>query len=261
MSARLLDPSALDPRRTIASVFLLPDCDMGCRFCASEAGFEAMPPDTAGALVEELAASGFHSVVLGGGEPFLWPHDLAALGRRARRAGLLVQVGSNVLAPPPGFAAFDWVDRYLVPWESSDPALHDELRAARGGHAVALERALDALTESGKPVTVGTVVTARNLDGLTQLREALLARAARGLRVHAWHLYRFLAVGRGGAGAAGLHVGSAEYRAAVDGLRAEPLGFPVYRRDDMLRSTTVEFFWQAGGRIRTGSESAGGAAG
>jgi hypothetical protein len=36
-------------------------------------------------------------------------------------------------------------------------------------------------------------------------------------------------------------------------VRHRSRGFRVYRRDDMLRSSTVEFYWYHGGRLCTGS--------
>ena len=43
-------------------------------------------------------------------------------------------------------------------------------------------------------------------------------------------------------------VGHAEVHLGLD------LGFPVYRRDNMLRSSSVEFFWYEEGRLRVGSQ-------
>lgn len=230
---------------------------MACAFCASEIGFDTMDLATAEGLLHPLRSAGLRSVVLGGGEPFRWPHDLERLGRRARALGFLVQVGSNGLAPPPDFAALPWVDRYLLPLEAADPFLHDSLRWAPGGHHAVVLARLNALAATGKEVTIGTVVTRPNLERLDELAELLRARQATGLRLHAWHLYRFLPVGRGGAlHHADLAVEIDHYRAAVERVRRRALGFPVYRRDDMLRASTVEFCWLEGGRLRLGSERA-----
>ena len=248
-------------RKSIASLFLLPDCDMGCAFCASEAVFDVASFAQAEELLGGLRSAGFDNLVLGGGEPFLWPHDLERLGRRARELGFLVQVGSNGLSPPPGFASLDWVDRYLLPLEAAEPALHDQLRSAPGGHHRTVMARLDQLVASGKELTVGTVVTRRNLPELAAIAALLQARRAAGLNLHAWHLYRFLPVGRGGAAhGARLAVDLGLYRRAVEELRAVDLGFPVFRRDDMLRSSTVEFFWFQDGQLRVGSGAAPGGA-
>jgi len=125
-----------------------------------------------------------------------------------------------------------------------------------GGHFHRLMAGIGELAASGKELTIGTVVTRRNLDALGAVARLLQRLRAEGLELHAWHLYRFLPVGRGGAVRGhDLAVDSTEYRRAVEQVRAPGLGFPVYRRDDMLRSSTVEFFWFEGGELKTGSTS------
>jgi len=240
---------------SIASLFLLPQCDMGCRFCASEAGFSTMDFDQALGLLLALRRRGVESVVFGGGEPSLWPHGLGRICGAAKRLGFLVQVCTNGVALPQGFERDPRVDRYILPLESADPAVHDRIRRRAGGshHAIVLER-LAALAGSGTEVTMSTVVTRDNVDGLEAIAD-LLARARRhGLSIHAWHLYRFLAVGRGGAAnAASLDVGRGEFLRTCAAVRRRDPGFRIYRRDDMLRSSTVEFFWFEGERLRIGS--------
>ncbi|RMH03252.1 MAG: radical SAM protein [Planctomycetota bacterium] len=247
-------PPPVPPGKRIAALFLLPNCNMGCAYCAAAARFDVASPHQVEGLLSGLAAGGIHSVVFGGGEPLLWPHDLERVGRRARDLGLEVQVGSNGLAPPTGFARFDWVDRYLLPLDAADPHEHDRLRSGPDSHHAIVLARLDELLDAGKEVTIGTVVTRRNAAALPALADFLAARRAAGLRLHAWHLYRFLPVGRGGTGReADLGLPAAAFRTAVERARARPLGFPAYRRDDMLRSSTVAFYWFEDGRLRTGA--------
>jgi MoaA/NifB/PqqE/SkfB family radical SAM enzyme len=249
----------LDPGRRIASVFLLPDCDMACRFCASERGFDVMPFEEAEALLAGLARRGVTNVVLGGGEPLLWPHGLPRLALRASEMGHLVQVCTNGAALPEGFERLPGIDRWVLPLESADPGLHDRLRPREGGghHALVVGR-IEALARAGRPVTISTVVTRENVDALPGLAEWLARRRREGVRLHAWHLYRFLPVGRGGRRHAGaLSVSGEAFRAVCEAARSRDLGFRVYRRDDMLRSRTVEFFWWEGERLALGSEALG----
>jgi len=247
----------LDPRKRIASLFLLPHCDMSCRFCASEPGFAVMAFEQAADLLRRLREAGIDNVVLGGGEPFLWPHGLRRLTRLARDLGYLVQVCTNGVSLPEGFERWSSIDRYILPLESMDPAVHDRLRSRLGGHHTRVLERIETLAGSGRELTVSTVVTRENLNRLSALAEFLERLRARGVKLHAWHLYRFLPVGRGGEpNAESLRVSHEDFVGACAEVKRSGLGFRVYRRDDMLSSRSVEFFWIADGRVRVGSRQA-----
>ncbi len=245
----------LDPRKRIASFFLTSRCDMGCRFCASETDFSVMSFDEAAALLSALKGR-VDSVVLGGGEPLLWPHDLEKLACFASDLGLQVQVCTNGVNLPPGFETIAAIHRYILPLESLDPELHERLRVLDGGghHGLVMAR-IRTLVEAGREFTLSTVVTRDNLIGLQDLAEWLAAECLSGLKLHAWHLYRFLPVGRGGAvNGQSLAVDRDEYLRACRALKAAGLPFAVYQRDDMQRASSVEFFWFQQGRLRMGSD-------
>jgi len=246
----------VDARTRIASLFLLPHCDMSCVFCASETDFSVMTFEQAAGLLRGFAAGPIRSVVLGGGEPFLWPHGLVRLARLGRSLGLLMQVSTNGVCLPPRFERLEEIDRYILPLESMDPARHDELRRhRRGHHALVLER-IATLAGSGRSLTVSTVVTRANAGCLDGIADYLNRARSRGVELHAWHLYRFLPVGRGGAAhATELSIGEEEYRLVCARARRRARGFRVYRRDDMRRSSFVEFFWFEAGRLRLGRET------
>jgi MoaA/NifB/PqqE/SkfB family radical SAM enzyme len=137
-----------------------------------------------------------------------------------------------------------------------EPEVHDRLRRhPNGHHAVVLER-IGKLAGSGRELTISTVVTRANADRLNEIADYLVDVQASGVAVHAWHLYRFLPVGRGGAvNAEHLKLGRADYIRACAAVRRRELGFRVFRRDNMLRSRTVEFYWFEKGRLRVGSET------
>jgi hypothetical protein len=62
--------------------------------------------------------------------------------------------------------------------------------------------------------------------------------------IHAWHLYRFLPFGRGGAkNQKSLLLDDEVYERIVSQTKARNLPFKVFKRKDMLLSQTVEFFW------------------
>jgi MoaA/NifB/PqqE/SkfB family radical SAM enzyme len=251
-----MDLTGLSPRKTIASLFLSPRCDMSCRFCASEQDFSEMSFQQATALLGALRERSVRNVVLGGGEPFMWPHGLVRISEVARAAGFTVQVCTNGVSLPDGFQNIASSDRYILPLESMDPEGHDNLRRHRDGHHDLILRRIATLAGSGRELTVSTVVTRENLDGLGEIADYLVAARRRSVAIHAWHLYRFLPVGRAGArNADRLSVRHAEFRRACSDVKQRSLGFPAYRRDNMLRSSSVEFFWFDRGRLRTGAEA------
>ena len=244
----------LDPRKRIASLFLTPVCDMGCRFCASETAFSVMSFDEAAALLGALKGR-VEGVVLGGGEPFLWPHDLGKLACFASDLGFQVQVCTNGVNMPSGFERIEAIQRYILPLESMDSGMHDSLRSRAGGghHAIVMDR-IQALARSGREITLSTVVTSENLGGLQAIAEWLAWQSLVGLKVHAWHLYRFLPMGRGGVPhGQELAVDSGAYLRACDAMKSAGLPFKVFRRDDMTRASTVEFCWFENGKLRLGS--------
>jgi MoaA/NifB/PqqE/SkfB family radical SAM enzyme len=247
---------SLDPRKRIASLFLTPFCDMGCRFCASETDFSEMSFDEATALLSALRGR-VEGVVLGGGEPFLWPHDLEKLACLACDMGLQVQVCTNGVNMPDGFERIEAIHRYILPLEAMDPEIHDRLRSRAGGghHRIVMER-IQALSEAGREITLSTVVTSENLGELQAIAEWLAWQSLVGLKVHAWHLYRFLPMGRGGLPhGQELAVDRDGYLRACGAVKSAGLPFKVLRRDDMTRASTVEFCWFEQGQLRLGSEA------
>lgn len=239
----------------IAVVFLQPDCNMSCRFCVTEDGFDCMPFATATALLRQLWEGGVRTLTLGGGEPFAWPHDVVALARFGKELGFLLQVGTNGVALPDGFAALDCFDRFVLPLESLAPGPHDRLRRYRTGHHAIIRQRLLALQRAAKTVTVSTVVTAVNQDGLLELARFLADYHAVARNVHAWHLYQLLPYGRGGAlHGAELQVPQAVYQQRCAEVAALGLPFEVYKRADMYRSQTVDFYWSQDGVIVRGGE-------
>jgi MoaA/NifB/PqqE/SkfB family radical SAM enzyme len=251
----MLESIPLDPRRTIAALFLLPGCDMRCRFCASERSFDTMRPPQAELLLEALHARGYRNVVLGGGEPTLWPHGVERLAVRAKERGFLVQLNTNGVRPPPRFPRTPGIDRFILPIESTEAAVHDHLRHRSGGdHLSLVQRRVEDLIAAKREFTIATVLTALNVDAVEGIAHHLHRLRERGARLHAWHLYRFLPVGRGGRTAAReLSLSDDRFLAACRTARSVGLDFPVYRRPHMLRSSSVEFFWFERGELVVGS--------
>ncbi len=254
-----------DSSKTIAAVFLLPNCDMGCTFCASDLGFDRLGFEQVCELIEGLWAAGYRVLVLGGGEPALWRDgekrlfDLAVI---AKKLGFVVQINTNGIRLDGGFETWPGVDRFIFPMDGASAARHDSLRVMLGsepeGHFELVQKRVDACVRSGRGFTIGTVVTQKNRGELGELVDWMQARVAQGAKIHAWHLYRFQAVGRGGTRAdEELGLSSLDFKAICGEAKVAGLPFPVWRRDDMLRSTTVEYFWFQNGKLRVGSQAWG----
>jgi len=240
---------------SVAVVLLQPECNMTCSFCVTEDDFEPLRYPAAVGLLDDLVRRGVRSVVFGGGEPLTWPGDVVRLAGEARERGLLVQIGTNGVDLPDGFAGLEDIDRWVLPLESTDPEVHDALRHhAASHHAIILDR-LGHLQTAARSVTLSTVLTPENLAGLEELARFLGRYHAVAENVHAWHLYQFLPLGRGGRpNRERLTIPEASYRAACARIKRLDLPFRVFVRADMYRATTVEFFWSENGRIRSGSE-------
>jgi len=243
-------------RLSVAVLLLQPQCNMTCTFCVTENDFDAMRFDDALHLLDHLAERGASSVVLGGGEPFQWPGDVVRLAVEARSRGMTVQVGTNGIALPDGFAELECFDRWVLPLESVEAEPHQAMRRfERRHHALILER-LRELQQAHKSVTISTVLTAVNVDGVPDIARFLRDYHAACENVHAWHLYQFLPLGRGGArNRAALSIPEETYRAVCAEVKRLELPFRVFQRTDMYRSQTVQFFWSKDGRLVVGGEA------
>jgi len=246
---------ARQPQKRIATIFLLPDCDLACRFCASDLGFDRMDFAQAQNLISQLAASGYESVVLGGGEPLLWEGGLIRLAQHAKSLGLITQLNTNGVAWTEELLNNHAIDRVILPLDGAIPATHDWLRKPRGGHFELVQSRLKDIQAAGKEATIGTVICANNMDEIPQLARGLDSLVESGLKIHAWHLYRFRPVGRGGAvqgREAELGLSEAEFKWLCKPLQATDRSFRIYRRPDMTSSREVDFLWFDKGALQTG---------
>jgi MoaA/NifB/PqqE/SkfB family radical SAM enzyme len=173
------------------------------------------------------------------------------LAVKAKAMGCFVQAGTNGIALPPEYAQASAIDRYILPLESASASIHDSLRKHKGGHHGLILSRLEELGRAGKPVTLSTVITRSNLPRLGDLAGFITAYQNRFGNLHAWHLYRMLPFGRGGAeSGARLDVGKAEYDSACARLRGAYPGIRIIKRPDMLNSESVGFFWIEKGVVR-----------
>jgi len=212
-------------------------------------------------LLDHLHENGVRVVIFGGGECFSWPGDVVALAGEAKARGMTVQAGTNGVDLPEGFAELSSFDRWVLPLESVDPAVHDALRHWGNGHHRLVVGRLDELRRASRSVTVSTVLTASNAGGVAELGRHLRAYHSLAENVHAWHLYQFLPLGRGGArNREELWISPERFREVCDSVQSSGLPFKVFRRSDMYQPRTIAFFWSKDGRVCSGNDALQGSA-
>ena len=97
-----------------------------------------------------------------------------------------------------------------------------------------------------------SLVTKENVGSLDQVGAYLRWYQKNGGLLHAWHLYRFLAVGRGGR----LHderfsTGEGVFEAVGAELKARFEDLRIYLRPDMYHSKDTSFYWWQAGEMKT----------
>lgn len=238
----------------VAVLFLTPACNMRCSFCGSDEGFEPMGWIQAVSLLQKLKAEGATSVVLGGGEPFLWSEDPVELASIGRRLGLHMQVGTNVTGAPRSSEALRAFDRWVLPIESMSEEVHNHMRPLPHdrSHLKTILSHLEDLRRARVEATISSLVSAKNFDDLLDVGDYLRSYVQSGGRLHAWHLYRFLPLGRGGSLHAADFLTSPEVYAELGILlKARFPDLKIYRRPDMYHSKSVTFYWSEKGALKT----------
>lgn len=218
---------------------------MQCTYCATENRCRSMDLSEALALLDHLAEQNVRNVVFGGGEPLTWAADITTLCAAAQRKGFFVQLGTNGILLPHFLPILQHCDRIVLPLDAAEALKHDTLRRFRESHFALMEDLLERLRREQKEITISTVVCRYNLPALPGLATYLQKYVERGGRLHAWHLYRFLPIGRGGRRSAkDLGISQREYHHVCNHVRKTITAFRVYKRPDMFQSRTVCFFWR-----------------
>lgn len=233
----------------VAVIMPQPACNMFCSFCVTENNFDTMTYEQGNALLEYLRGINVSNVVVGGGEPFYWEH-LTAFCRHAKYLGFLVQAGTNATLLPVGFEYSDIIDRFVIPLEAANEDIHNSMRFAPPSHYKTIMDCLAKLKTAKKSVTISTVITRANINAVPDLAEFLRTYNEGSGHLHAWHLYKFIPKGRGGASnAESLSVSLDEYEAIFARVKSARLPFKVFKRGDMYKSKTVAFFSYQNGKI------------
>ncbi|MEI7999258.1 MAG: radical SAM protein [Candidatus Omnitrophota bacterium] len=239
----------------VAVIFLHPACNMSCSFCITEDIFDAMTQEQALELLQTLKKENFKSIVFGGGEPFEWHGKLIELTKEAKRLGFQVQLGTNAVSLPHHYQTIESVDRFVLPLESATSSVHNRMRFYKNKHHQTIVDCLETLRSAKKSVTISTILTQINKDGLEDLAVYLKKLNAPENFIHAWHLYKFIPQGRGGSiNAASLMISDEQYSKACESVMRMELPFRIYQRRDMYHSKSVDFFWYQEGRLQQASK-------
>ncbi len=241
--------------RRVGVIMLHGSCSMSCLFCITENSITEMSPEQVKTILKLMKEQEMESVVFGGGEPLQWNHSLSDSIKLAKSMRLHTQVGTNGVGLNPDVIQNLNADRYVLPMDSINPQIHNYLRGGFRKHYDIIKKRLRYLTEIGVPFTISTVVCRINLDMLNEITAFLLHLWEKGARIHAWHLYRFLPMGRGGLkNASMLHITKDEYFEKTEEIKQRGMPFLVYRRPNMQLSKEVDFFWAEAGEVKVGSQ-------
>ncbi len=227
---------------SVAVIMLQPDCNMICPHCITEENFEIMSFDFCINLLDQFKKQEVQSIVFGGGEPTLWPHGLFSITEQAKKRGFHVQVGTNALELPQGFEFERSVDRWVLPLESMRAELHNQMRPCSTNHFEIIMDVLKRLQEAGRSVTISTLLTQINQNELDAISEFLIRYNQIKQNIHAWHIYQFLPLGRGGKkNKDQLILTETEFNQKFNSIKKKPYCFSVYRRLNMYQSKQVQF--------------------
>lgn len=241
--------------RRVGVVMLHGTCSMSCLFCITEDSIKEMRPEQVREVLLIMEQREMESVVFGGGEPLQWNYSLSDSIRLAKSMGFHTQVGTNGVGLSPNIVESLNADRYVLPLDSTNPQVHNYLRAGFRKHYDIIQKRLKYLSERGISFTISTVVCSLNINDLNGISAYLLRLWEQGAKIHAWHLYRFLPYGRNGSKNADmLNISKDEYYDKTQQIKERELPFYVYRRPNMQLSKEVDFFWFEDKDIKIGSE-------
>lgn len=157
-------------------------CNQACRFCSNPPSGRELTAADACARVDELAARGYHGVILTGGEPTLVPW-LVDVVRHAAARGIAPRIITNghALAEGPllGSLADAGLRHLHVSLYSHDAAVHDGITRNPGAHARAVRGLERALADDRLTADVNCVIHRYNAGALDRFVAFVLDRFPR----------------------------------------------------------------------------------
>lgn len=228
-----------------AVLFLLPHCNMKCDYCVVEENYSVMPYKVATDLISDLGERGYASVVLGGGEPTVWPHDVFKLAEFSKKHNLKTQIASNAIHLPEDFAKNPHIDRWNISLDSSLQDIHDSHRHARkGSHFEIIKDRLQKFSQEKKEIYVSTVVTQSNIHSLTQMAYFLNDYNQQSGNLKAWSIFKLLRLGRGPeVHLDRLMVEDEDFENAVREVIQIPRNYKIRVRRNMYEQENVDYYF------------------
>jgi MoaA/NifB/PqqE/SkfB family radical SAM enzyme len=166
-------------------------CNLRCDFCYRSL---RSPVDTPAAvdLVEAVAYAGATRLIFAGGDPSL-RRDLERLSRRTVELGLTCEIQTNGQTLTPALASsLPHASRLYLSLDGASAAIHDAFRSKPGNFA-RVTRLLRVADDRGLPVTVHSVASRKNWQGLPDV----LAYIKRFPCVDTWSVLQFSPSGAG----------------------------------------------------------------
>lgn len=243
----------------VAVFFLEARCNMVCEYCVTQPNLVRASLQNAHDFLDYLKSRNIMNIILGGGEPFCWPHGLLALTERAKEMGFYVQIGTNGILLPKGFETTPSIDRFVMPLDSHLENVHNSLRRfdAKSHYKIIIDR-ISNIKRVNKSLTLSTVVTKLNIASVLDLAKFLKEFTQGTDFLHAWHLYQFMPTGRGGyVNADKLAISSDDYLDICSQVKDMNLDFTTFKRKNMYRPKTVEFFWYEKDSLISGIDTEG----
>jgi MoaA/NifB/PqqE/SkfB family radical SAM enzyme/glycosyltransferase involved in cell wall biosynthesis len=173
-------PATRAPSKPLTMLLLINrGCNLKCSFCDLWQDFENMPLARVLPLLDQAVEIGTQTLVITGGEPFIYP-DLFAVVREAKRRGLSVNITTNGTLIDKNWDALmaSGVDSLSFSIDGMPPT-HDAIRGQKGAWrrtVAGLERVC-ANTEIA--TSVYFVVTNQNVHELTQVHDLAISKGAK----------------------------------------------------------------------------------
>lgn len=147
-------------------------CNQKCFYCFNDSGYhakgETLALSTWVDVLVALKARGLESILVTGGEPFIWPSTIDLL-RAAQHMELETSVLSNGLNVPVLVTkhadVFGKLEVAQISLDAMNPDLHDARRGLEGAWQQAID-AIEAFRDLQVPVEVSCTVSDENLDEL-----------------------------------------------------------------------------------------------
>jgi radical SAM protein with 4Fe4S-binding SPASM domain len=154
-------------------------CNLRCSFCDLWADFENMPLDKVLKLLDEAVAIGTQTLVITGGEPFIYP-DLFTVVRAAKDRGLSVNITTNGTLIDNHWDALvsSGVDSLSFSIDGL-PQTHDAIRGQKGAWRRTVAGLDRVHAETSIATSVYFVVTNQNVHQLVDVHDLARSKGAK----------------------------------------------------------------------------------